>query len=413
MRMSVSSLSQPLAARPALSPLLTFVFAAAAGLVAANLYYAQPLAGPISAELGMSPSASGLIVTLTQIGYGLGLLFIVPLGDLFENRKLVLTLILISGLALLGAALSANASLFLAASLAIGLASVAVQVLVPFAAGMAAEHERGRVVGNVMSGLMVGIMLARPFSSFLAELTSWRTVYIVTAIAMVAITLVLRANLPLRKPKVKLGYGALLASMARLAMSERVLQRRALYQAGMFAAFSVFWTASPLLLSSPAFGLSQTGIALFALAGAAGAVASPIAGRLADRGLTRFATISAMLLGIGSFLISHFATDGSNFALGLLVFSAIALDFGVTTSLVCGQRAIFALSGENRSRLNGLFMAFFFGGGAIGSALGGWAFATGGWERTAWVGLCFPAIALVIVLTEFFEARPVAQAQKS
>jgi predicted MFS family arabinose efflux permease len=243
-------------------------------------------------------------------------------------------------------------------------------------------------------------MLARPFASFVAEGTSWHAVYFITAGVMIVLAVVLRINLPVRMPKTKMRYGQLLASMAHLAIHSRLLQRRSLYQAGMFGAFSLFWTTTPLLLASPAFGLSQNGIALFALAGAAGAIASPIAGRLADRGMTRAATTLAMLLGMGSFLVSHFAADGSTFALILLTASAILLDFGVTTNLVCGQRAIYGLSPEHRSRLNGLYMATFFAGGALGSALGGWAYATGGWTMTAWIGFCFPAFAFLLFLTE-------------
>jgi predicted MFS family arabinose efflux permease len=383
-----------------ISPLMTFMFASACGLVAANLYYGQPLAGPISADLGFTPAATGLIVTLTQIGYGLGLLLIVPLGDLTENRRLVLTLIAVSAVALIGAALSSTPTTFLVASLSIGLSSVAVQVLVPFAANMAPDATRGQVVGNVMSGLLCGIMLARPFASFVAEASSWHVVYYVTAALMLVLAVVLRINLPVRVPKTKLRYGELLASMGHLALTSRVLQRRALYQAGMFGAFSLFWTTTPLLLASPAFGLTQNGIALFALAGAAGAVASPIAGRLADRGMTKIASALAMLLGMAAFLIGHFASDGSLGALLLLTAAAILLDFGVTTNLVCGQRAIYALNPEHRSRLNGLFMATFFAGGALGSALGGWAYATGGWTMTAWIGFCFPALAFLLFLTE-------------
>jgi predicted MFS family arabinose efflux permease len=290
--------------------------------------------------------------------------------------------------------------MFLAASLCIGLSSVAVQVLVPFAANMAPDATRGRVVGNVMSGLLCGIMLARPFASFLAQATSWHVVYFVTAAIMIVLVLILRANLPVRVPHTKLSYGELLASMAHLALHSRVLQRRALYQAGMFGAFSLFWTTTPLLLAGPEFGLTQNGIALFALAGAAGAIASPIAGRLADRGLTRIASALAMLLGMAAFLIGHFAADGSMLALLLLTAAAILLDFGVTTNLVVGQRAIYAISAEHRSRLNGLYMATFFAGGAVGSAIGGWAFATGGWAMTAWIGLCFPAFAFLLFLTE-------------
>ncbi|NTJ67128.1 MFS transporter [Agrobacterium rhizogenes] len=383
-----------------ISPLLTFMFAAACGLVAANLYYGQPLAGPISQSLGFTPAATGLIVTLTQIGYGLGLLLIVPLGDLLENRRLVLTLVALSAIALVGAAFASSPSLFLLASLCIGLASVAVQVLVPFAAHMAPDASRGAVVGNVMSGLLCGIMLARPAASFLSELLSWHAVYIISAGIMVGLIVILRLVLPTRVPHTKLHYGQLLSSMGHLALHTPVLQRRALYQACMFAAFSLFWTTTPLLLASPAFGLTQNGIALFALAGAAGAVASPIAGRVADRGWTKLATAFAMLLAIAAFFIGHISGSGSLLALITLTLSGIMLDFGVQTNLVLGQRAIFALSAEHRSRLNGLYMATFFGGGAIGSALGGWAYATGGWNLASWIGIAFPVIALLAFLTE-------------
>ncbi|OWV91586.1 MFS transporter [Rhizobium sp. R693] len=408
--MSLSTTTRETVAPQTLSPLMTFLFAATCGLVAANLYYGQPLAGPISASLGFTPAATGLIVTLTQIGYGLGLLLIVPLGDLLENRRLVLTLIAISAVALVGAGLSSTPAMFLLASLCIGLSSVAVQVLVPFAAHMAPDATRGRVVGNVMSGLLCGIMLARPFASFVAEATSWHMVYFLTAALMIALVVILRANLPVRVPHTRLSYGKLLASMADLALHSRVLQRRALYQAGMFGAFSLFWTTTPLLLASPEFGLTQNGIALFALAGAAGAIASPIAGRLADRGLTKAASTLAMLLGMSAFLISQFATDGSLTALSLLTVAAILLDFGVTTNLVCGQRAIYAISAEHRGRLNGLYMATFFTGGAIGSAVGGWAYASGGWTMTAWIGFCFPALAFLLFLTEARGRQPISDA---
>ncbi|MGZ9722925.1 MFS transporter [Rhizobium miluonense] len=383
-----------------ISPLLTFMFAAACGLVAANLYYGQPLAGPISQSLGFTPAATGLIVTLTQIGYGLGLLLIVPLGDLLENRRLILTLVALSAVALVGAAFASSPSLFLLASLCIGLASVAVQVLVPFAAHMAPDASRGAVVGNVMSGLLCGIMLARPAASFLSELLSWHAVYIISAGIMIALIVILRAALPTRVPHTKLHYGQLLSSMGHLALHTPVLQRRALYQACMFGAFSLFWTTTPLLLASPAFGLTQNGIALFALAGAAGAVASPIAGRVADRGWTKLATTFALVIAIVAFLIGHFSGSGSLLALIMLTLSGIMLDFGVQTNLVLGQRAIFALSAEHRSRLNGLYMATFFAGGALGSALGGWAYATGGWNMASWIGVAFPVIALLAFLTE-------------
>jgi predicted MFS family arabinose efflux permease len=298
---------------------MTFLLATACGLIAANLYYAQPLVGPISASLGMAPQAAGLIVTMTQIGYGAGLLLIVPLGDLLENRRLVLCVISISACALLGASLSTQPLPFLACALLIGIGSVAVQILVPYAAHLAPEATRGRVVGNVMSGLMFGIMLARPVSSFIAQISSRHAVFASSTMVMILLALVLGYALPRRTPPARLAYRQLLASMARLALTTPVLRRRALYQACQFAAFSLFWTATPLLLTGPEFRLSQTRVALFALAGVAGAVAAPIAGHIADRGWIRNATGSALLIVAFAFLLAQCGRLGSPVALTFLV----------------------------------------------------------------------------------------------
>ncbi len=385
---------------PPLSSMMTLLLATACGLIAANLYYAQPLIGPISASLGLTPGAAGLIVTLTQIGYGLGLLFIVPLGDLFENRKLILSVMVLGTVAVVGAGLASTPLPFLASAFFIGLGSVAIQIIVPYAAHLAPEAHRGQAVGNVMSGLMVGIMLARPASSFIAEFLPWHMVFFISAAVLVGLAVVLARALPPRVPNTGLSYGALLASMGRLVATTPILRRRSVYQAFMFAAFSLFWTTTPLLLSGPDFGLSQGQIALFALAGAAGAIAAPIAGRMADRGWSFVATRLAMLSVALAFLMTHIAPSGSTLALGLLTLAAVLLDFGVTTSLVLGQRAIFVLGAEYRSRLNGLYMATFFAGGAIGSALGGWLYAEGGWLYASLFGLALPVTALIYALTE-------------
>lgn len=355
---------------------LSWLLACACGLTAANLYYAQPLAGSIGADLGLSPEATGLTVMLTQLGYGAGLLLLVPLGDRIENRRLTLGLLALAAVALLGAGQARQPLPFLAAALGIGLGTVAVQVLVPYAAHMAPAASRGQAVGNVMSGLMLGIMLARPVAGFIAELASWHAVFLLSAVVMLVLIAVLAHALPPRQPDNGLRYAALLAPMGRLARDTPVLRRRALYHAALFAAFSAFWTTVPLLLAGPAFGLSQGGIALFSLAGAAGAVATPLAGRIADRGHSHTATALAMGLVALAFPLTHIAQPGSSWALGLLVVAAIVLDFGVAANLTLGQRAIFALGGEIRARLNGLYMAAFFLGGALGSALGS---ALGAW----------------------------------
>ncbi|GIO16806.1 MFS transporter [Cohnella xylanilytica] len=379
---------------------IVLVLAAACGLIAANLYYAQPLIGPISSELGLSSGAAGLIVTLAQIGYGLGLLFLVPLGDILENRKLVVTLLIATAAVLAGAAAVHSAAPFLIISLLIGLGSVGAQVLVPYAAHLSPDATRGRNVGNVMSGLLLGIMLARPVASLIAEYMGWRAVYYLSSAAILVLAFVLARVLPARQPTNATPYSALIGSMLRLLRTTPILQRRAIYHACLFGTFSLFWTTVPLLMTGPTFHFSQTEVAIFALVGVSGAAAAPVAGRLADRGWIRPGTAIALALALVSVVLPLLIQGGSTFALIVLVVAAILLDMGVSANLVLGQRAIFSLGAEYRSRLNGLFMAIFFAGGAVGSALGGWAYAAGGWEAALWIGIALPALALIYFATE-------------
>jgi len=384
-----------------ISPGMVLLLAAATGLIVANLYYAQTLVGPISAATGLSPQAAGLIVTLTQIGYTLGLLFVVPLGDLLENRRLIVTGLLFTSVMLVLAAFSTSAWMFLSAALGIGLGSVAAQIIVPFAAHLSKEATRGHTVGKVVSGLLLGIMLARPAASLIADASNWHVVFGGAAVLVLAVALVLRAKLPLRVPTATISYPALMASLWHLFLRTPVLRRRAAYHAGLFGSFSLFWTVTPLMLAGPQFHLSQTGIAVFALVGMAGAVASPVAGRLADAGHTLMATAAALALGVVGFALPMVAPESRNVALAMLVIASIVLDMGVAANLVLGQRAIFSLGAEVRSRLNGVYFALFFAGGALGSALGGWMFATHGWHAALLTGMAFPGLALLYWVTEY------------
>jgi predicted MFS family arabinose efflux permease len=403
---SPAATKEPQPVEAVISPRMTALFATACGLLAANVYYSQPIAGPIAVSLGLAPATTGVVVTLTQVGFGAGLLLVVPLADLIENRRVVLILIGIAAVALLGAALSTKPSLYLLCALLVGLGSVAVQVLVPYAAHLVSEAVRGRVVGNVMSGLMIGVLLARPASSLITQLASWHLVFYISAGIMCVLAVTLRLNLPKRMPVVRVSYATLLKSMGRLALQTPILQRRAFYQSCLFGAFSLFWTTMPLLLSGPAFRMSQGGIALVALAGGAGAIASPVAGRLADNGWTRPATAFGILAVAAAFLVTRFAGTGTEQSLALLIGAAILLDFGMAANLTLGQRAIFVLGAEYRSRLNGLYVSAFFAGGALGSTLGGWAYATGGWSFASWIGLAFPIAALAVFLTEWRRIPP-------
>jgi predicted MFS family arabinose efflux permease len=376
------------------SPYTILMLAAACGLLVANIYYAQPLIAEIARSLGLATGAAGLIVTMSQIGYGVGLLFVVPLGDLVENRRLILISVALSAVALACAAFAPSAAVFLACAAVIGLGSVAVQILIPLAAHLAPDATRGRVVGTVSSGLMIGIMLARPVSSFVAAQSSWRVMFGLSAAAMVVLAATLSRALPRRVPQTKMTYGELMGSMVHLVMATPVLRRRAFYQACLFFAFSLFWTTIPLLLAGPHYGLTQNGIALFALAGVSGAIAAPIGGRVADRGWGRPATGCAIGIVALAMLGSIIVPQGSAVAILLLVAAAIAIDFGCQANLVLGFRAIFSLGPDARGRLNGVYLSTAFVGGAIGSALGAWAYARGGWSLACCIGLTPPLIAL-------------------
>jgi predicted MFS family arabinose efflux permease len=389
-----------------IAPSMVALLAAAAGLIVANLYYAQTLVGPIAAATGLSAGAAGLVVTLTQIGYTLGLLFIVPLGDLLENRRLVVTALAATAVALAAAACATTASVFLAAALAIGLGSVAAQVLVPFAAHLSHESTRGHTVGKVVSGLLLGIMLARPAASLVADHSSWHVVFGGAAVLIALLALLLRVKLPERVPHARTSYPKLIGSLWTLFRTTPVLRRRAAYHAGLFGSFSLFWTVVPLALAGPQFGLSQTAIAIFALVGMAGAVASPIAGKLADAGHSLPATAAALGLGIAGFALPLAVPGSRDVALGMLVVASIVLDMGVAANLVLGQRAIFTLGAEVRSRLNGLYFALFFAGGAVGSALGGWVYARHGWHAALLAGMAMPAAALLYWIGEALEGAP-------
>jgi predicted MFS family arabinose efflux permease len=368
--------------------------AAACGLLVANIYYAQPLIAEIAQSLGLATGAAGVIVTMSQVGYGLGLFFVVPLGDLVENRKLALMSVALSAVALACAAFAPSAGVFLTCAALVGLGSVAVQILIPLAAHLAPDAKRGQVVGTVSSGLMIGIMLARPASSFIAAQSSWRVVFGLSAAAMVILAACLSRALPARAPRTTLTYTELMASMFHLVKETPVLRRRAFYQGCLFFAFSLFWTTIPLLLAGPHYHLTQNGIALFALAGVSGAIAAPIAGRVADRGWSRPATGAAIALVVLAMLGSIFISQGSIVALSLMVAVAIAIDFGVQANLIFGYRAIFAVAPEARGRLNGVYLSTAFVGGALGSALGAWAYARGGWPLACGVGLTLPTLAL-------------------
>ncbi len=379
------------------STALVTIVGVAAGALVANLYYAQPLIASIGPELGIGLDVAGSVVSVTQIGYGIGLFFLVSLADIVESRRLVLISLGLTCLGLIGAATSSAAAPFFIASFIIGICSTGAQVLLPFIAQLIPEARRGRMVGNVMAGLLGGIMLARPVALFVSASFGWRAVFWLSAALMLVIGAALFAMMPKNRPVGGTTYPRIIGSMLGLLKSLPMLRRRAAYQALMFGAFNLFWTAAPLMLADR-FGLGEQQIGLFALAGAGGALAAPVAGRLADRGHSRIATIAAMLLLALSFLGTIWALASA--ILAGLVLLAVLIDAAVQGNQVVSQRMIFSVSPEIRGRTNALYMTITFMGGAIGSFLGTLTYHGGGWTATAGTGALAGLVALLLFAVE-------------
>ena len=369
---------------------LVLVFAVACGLSVANLYYAQPILGTIVKSFGTSPATAGLIVTFSQIGYAAGLAFLVPLGDLVSRRRLVPLVLAVTAAGLVVSALAPGIGVLIAVALVVGCGSVVAQVLVPMAASLATEEYRGRVVGNVMSGLLLGILLARTVSGLVAGVASWRAVYVMAAVLTVAMAVVLGRVLPPEHPRPRIRYRTLLATAARLLATERLLQRRALFGALGFAAFSVFWTTMAFMLAGEPYHYGDITIGLFGLVGAAGALCANIAGRWADRGVTGLTTLAFALCVCVSFVPLWFGLHN----LALLIVGILVLDVGVQGLQVTNQSLIYGIGHDVRSRVNSAYMVCYFVGGALGSAIGASVY-----DSHRWAGVCVVGAAIGLLAT--------------
>jgi len=374
-----------------MSGALIALFSLCAGVLVANLYYAQPIIELIAPAVGLSAQSASVIVSLTQIGYAVGLFFLVPLADLHENRRLLMISGVAAAISLVGAATASQPGVFLLVSMLLGLSSVSVQILIPLAAHLAPEALRGQTVGTIMGGLLSGILLSRPLSSLLAQYFGWRAVFLTAAVMTLATVAIIATTLPRRMPQHRATYSSLVISLWHLFTRYAVLRERALFQGLLFAAFSLFWTAAPLELAGR-YGLSQSQIGLFALVGALGAVAAPIAGRLADAGHTRNASFVAMIGAAGSFLPGLI---GGHAGVYWLALTGIVLDFAVQMNMVLGQRTVYALDAHSRARLNALYMTAIFAGGAVGSAMASALYTHAGWRGIVATGSGLALVALV------------------
>ncbi len=388
--MATSSVTTDL--RTELTRAHTFAMAVCAGIAVANIYYNQPLLGLIEADYPNS-SAIGLIPTATQLGYAIGLLFLVPLGDLVERRRLIAAQFVVLAAALAFAAVAPTALALIAASLTLGVAATVAQQIVPFTATLASERTRGSAVGTVVSGILGGILLSRTIAGFVGSNFGWREMFWLGAPLALGAGAVVRLILPRHHPTQTIGYPAALLSLVQLLVEEPALRLAATTQAMLFASFTTFWTVLSLHLQEPAFGFGPEVAGLFGIIGASGILAAPLAGRIADKRGPHL----VIAIGAAVSLLSWVAFAGWN-ALGGLAVGVVLLDMGVNASLVSNQHMIFALRPEARSRLNTVFMTAMFIGGSLGSLGASWAYAQLSWLGVCGYGAALAAAGLVLQL---------------
>ena len=371
-----------------LSPTLIVLMSVATGLAVASNYYPQPLLDTIARAFSLTPGQAGFIVTVAQLGYAAGLLFLVPLGDMFERRKLIVYMTLLSAIGLLVTASSQSLAVMLLGTALTGLFSVVAQILVPLAATLATPEKRGKVVGTIMSGLLLGILLARTVAGLLADLGGWRTVYWVAAVLMTLMALALWRGLPKIKQENHLNYPQILGSVFTLFLHNKLLRTRAMLGCLTFANFSILWTSMAFLLASPPFNYSESMIGLFGLAGAAGALGARPAGGLADKGKAHLTTTIGLLL----LLLSWIAIWFGHASVLALIIGILVLDLTVQGVHITNQTVIYRVQPDARNRLTAGYMTSYFIGGAAGSLI-----SAAAWQHAGWAGVC-GAGAIIAVL---------------
>ncbi len=387
---------------PRLTRSLVALFAVACGLSVASLYYAQPVLGSVAKSFGASTASVGLIVTFAQVGYAIGLTFLVPLGDIVARRWLVPGVLVVAAGGLLASALAPNVGVLITVALVIGLGAVAAQLLVPMAASLSSDADRGRIVGTVMSGLLLGILLARTVSGVIAEISSWRVVYGAAAAMILLLAIVLQRRLPKEIERPQIRYGALLRSTVTYFLNESLLRRRSLLGALAFGAFSVFWTTMAFLLTHSPYHYNDLTIGMFGLVGAAGALCANFAGRWADRNLTKSMTLVFAVLVAASFAPLWWGRHN----LAMLIVGIILLDVGVQGLQVTNQSLIYRLAPQARSRINSAYMVCYFVGGAVGSIIGSLAYEHMKWSGVCVLGAIIGLVATVIALTDSHNSTP-------
>jgi predicted MFS family arabinose efflux permease len=378
--------------RPILTKLLLLVMSIACGLTVANLYYIQPLLGDIAKTFHVDQLSIGFAAMLTQIGYAIGMIFILPLGDIKEKRNLIVIMLLFSVISLMSMFFSSNIYILTISSFAVGFTSIIPQLIIPLAAQLSNPQQRGQTIGTIMSGLLIGILLSRTVSGILGSYLGWRIVYLIAAIMMFTLMLILRKLIPLCNPISDIKYSELLKSMIHLIKTEPILRESSLNGALMFSAFSAFWTTLIFLLESSHYNMGAEAAGLLGLVGVSGALAAPLVGKVADKRGSRFAIGICIVVVIVSYLL--FFLFG--FKILGLVLGVILLDLGVQSCNVSNQARVHSLNEETRNRLNTIYMVSFFLGGAFGSFLGSYSYSHFGWYGVCTFGIITQILALII-----------------
>ncbi|MDD7795360.1 MFS transporter [Clostridium sp. 'White wine YQ'] len=378
--------------KPILTNLLIMVMSISCGLTVANLYYIQPLLADIAKTFNVSEISVGSAAMLTQVGYAVGMILILPLGDIKERRGLITLMLLFSVLSLSSMFFSQNITMLMISSFAVGFTSIIPQLIIPLAAQLSNPEERGKIIGTIMSGLLIGILVSRTFSGILGGYYGWRIVYIIAAVMMIVLMIALNKLIPICTPVSDVKYIELLKSMARLIKSESALREASINGAMMFAAFSAFWTSLTFLLESSHYNMGPQAAGLFGLVGISGALAAPLVGRLADKKGPRFVIgicISIVILSYLLFLLLGFKVFG-------LILGVIFLDLGVQSCNVSNQTRVHSLNEEMRNRINTIYMVSFFLGGAFGSFLGSYSYAHFGWYGVCTFGIITQIVAIIV-----------------
>lgn len=378
--------------RGSLSRPLMIVLATAVGAAVANRFYIEPLLSLVAGTFHVSTTAAGLLVTSANVGYVIGLVLLVPLGDLVEQRRLVTLMLVAAGVIAAACAAAPNLPVLMLTLGGLAMLSVCAQILVPLAATLAAPEERGHVVGFVTSGLLIGTLSARTVSGFAAGLAGFRLIFAVAAVVMIVLAVLLKRVLPPTPPAQRQGYGALLGSVVSLVAGEPELQRRMILAFLQFAGFTVLWTPMAFLLAGPPYHYGATVIGLFGLFGVAGAMAAPVAGRLGDQGRSRL----TVTLSLALMVVSWGALALGASSLVALIAGIVLLDAGFQGAHINHQRTVFALRPEARSRINTAYMFAFFLGGVAGSSLAAVVYDAGGWTGVCLLGLALALLALLL-----------------